>query len=83
MITYAKRGKALNALKTLPLDHIMLETDSPYMTPQKYQGQPNQPAYIIETAKKVAEVKNIALETVITQTTTNAQQFFKLPTQNK
>jgi len=44
-ITYAKKGKTVRTLKELPIDKIMIETDSPYLTPKSKQGHPNQPAY--------------------------------------
>jgi TatD DNase family protein len=76
-ITYNQKGKVIQAIQNLPLENIMLETDSPYLTPQPYRGQSNQPAYLTAIAKKVAEVKKLTLEEVSKQTTRNAEKFFK------
>lgn len=61
-----------------PLDRILLETDAPYLTPEPYRGQRNEPAYVLEVAKKVAELKDIPLETVIETTTQNTLDLFKI-----
>ncbi|MEK9657223.1 MAG: TatD family hydrolase [bacterium] len=60
-ITHAKKGKTIQAIKVLDLDHCLIETDSPYLTPLAYKGQSNQPAYLPEIAQKIAEVKQIDL----------------------
>jgi TatD DNase family protein len=78
-VTYAKKGKTINGLRHIPLDHIMIETDCPYLTPESLRGEENQPAYVIETAKRIAEVKDIPLEVVLEKTTSNAISFFRLP----
>src|SRR3989344_4636042 len=58
-------------VKYAPLEQILLETDAPYLTPEPYPGQRNEPAYVLEVAKKIAELKNELLEKVIEQTTKN------------
>jgi TatD DNase family protein len=62
----------------IPLDRIMLETDAPYVTPVPYRGKRNEPAYVIEVAKKMAELKNFNLETVASETTKNTKRVFKI-----
>ena len=59
-----------------PPDRIVLETDAPYVAPLPYRGKRNEPAYIIETARKIAELRGISCDEVAEQTTTNAKQFF-------
>ncbi|OGY63078.1 MAG: hypothetical protein A2745_01485 [Candidatus Harrisonbacteria bacterium RIFCSPHIGHO2_01_FULL_44_13] len=66
-------------IKYIPLDRILLETDAPYVAPEPYRGRRNEPAYIVETAKKLAEVKNVSFEKVAEITTKTAGQIFKLP----
>lgn len=61
-----------------PLEDILLETDCPYLTPVPHRGQRNEPLYVIEVAKKLAEIKNISLEEVAEQTTANAKEIFHL-----
>lgn len=60
----------------IPLDRILLETDAPYVAPVPYRGKRNEPSYVIETAKKIAEMKNMSFEEVAGTTTTNALKLF-------
>jgi len=77
-ITYSKKGKVIRTIKELPIEKIVIETDCPYLTPKAYKGQENQPAYIIESARKIAEVKDLSVEKVIDVTSSNAMRFFNL-----
>jgi TatD DNase family protein len=61
-----------------PLKDILIETDCPYLTPVPYRGKRNEPLYVIEVAKKLAEIKGISLEEVAEQTTKNAKELFKI-----
>ena len=61
-----------------PLEDILLETDCPYLAPIPYRGQRNEPLYIVEVAKKIAEIKNLTIEEVAKQTTLNAKEVFDL-----
>lgn len=65
-------------IRYLPLERILLETDAPYVAPEPYRSKRNEPAYIVEVAKKLAEIKNISFEKVAQQTTVNALDIFKL-----
>ncbi len=62
-----------------PLDRIMVETDAPYVAPIPYRGKRNEPLYVKEIAKKVAELRGISYEKVAEATTENAVKLFKLP----
>ncbi|MCP4050922.1 MAG: TatD family hydrolase, partial [bacterium] len=77
-ITYSKKGKVVKTIKSLPLRNILIETDSPYMSPRLYRDKENEPAYIIETAKKISEIKSCSIEEVIKHTTSNAVNFFNI-----
>ena len=77
-ITFKKAEQVRNAAKEIPLDRIMIETDSPFLAPQAFRGKRNEPAYVIEVAKQIAEVKGISIEEVARQTTENAKKFFKI-----
>lgn len=68
-------------IEEAPLDKILLETDAPYLAPVPYRGQRNEPAYVVEVAKKIAELKNISLDETITQTTKNAEKLFGIDSQ--
>ena len=60
------------------LANLMIETDCPYMAPVPYRGKRNEPAYVVEVARKMAELKGLTLEEVAAATTANARRFFKL-----
>lgn len=61
-----------------PLEDILLETDCPYLTPVPYRGKRNEPFYVVEVAKKLAEIKGLSLEEVAEQTTKNAREVFEI-----
>lgn len=63
-------------IKFIPLDRILLETDAPYVAPIPYRGKRNEPLYVIEVAKKIAEIKGATLEEVAQETTKNAKLIF-------
>ncbi|TSC89865.1 MAG: TatD DNase family protein [Parcubacteria group bacterium Gr01-1014_3] len=65
-------------IKYIPLDRILLETDAPYVAPMPYRGKRNEPAYIIETAKKLAEIKGISADEAAEQTTVNGLKVFRI-----
>ncbi len=65
-------------IKRLPWEKILLETDAPFAAPAPRRGQRNEPFYLEEIAKKLAEIKNVSLEIVCSQTTENARKVFGL-----
>jgi TatD DNase family protein len=65
-------------IKNIPLANIMLETDAPYVTPDPYRGKRNESAYVVEVAKKIAEIKDIDYDEVVTKTTNNAKKVFNI-----
>ena len=66
------------AIKYIPLERILLETDCPYVAPMPYRGKRNEPAYIIETARKIAELKNLDLAGLMDKISSNTSRVFKL-----
>ncbi len=78
VITYPKNEALRQLLKTLPLEKILTETDCPFLPPQPIRGQRNEPAYVVEATKVIAEMKNLPVEEVAAQIYRNAQQLFKL-----
>lgn len=78
IITFSKNYANLEVVKNMPLEKIMIETDSPLLTPEPHRGKRNEPAYVIEVAKKIAELRKIPVEEVENQTTKNAIELFKL-----
>lgn len=78
LITFSKNYETIEVIENTPLDRLMIETDCPYMTPEPYRGKRNEPTYVIEVAKKIAEIKKISVEEVAVQTTKNAESLFML-----
>jgi TatD DNase family protein len=71
-----KNSSALRAIAAeLPADRILVETDAPYLAPGRYRGKRNEPAYVVETANVLAEVRSISFDEIARQTTEN---FFRL-----
>ena len=66
------------SIKYIPLERILLETDCPYVAPLPYRGKRNEPAYILETAKKMAEIKQIKLDIFLDKVYGNASKVFKI-----
>ena len=75
MITFVKDLEVV--IKEINLENIMIETDSPYLAPIPFRGKINQPAYVGEIAKKIADIKKISIEEVDEMTTKNAFLLFK------
>ena len=73
-----KNSKLKDVIKEIDLKYLLLETDSPYLTPEPYRGTKNEPYNIIYVAKKIAEIKDISLEEVLDITTKNAKEQFDL-----
>ena len=77
VVTY-KNSKLPNVVKKMPLDSIVLETDSPWLTPAPYRGKRNEPSYVKIIAEQVAEIKKISFDQVADVTTRNAKRMFNL-----
>lgn len=78
VLTFKNAKKAIKALSVIPLERLLIETDCPYMAPEPYRGQRNHSGYVIEVARKVAEVKNLDIDTVIKTTAENAKKLFSV-----
>ncbi len=76
--TYPKSNKLKKVIENTPLDKLLVETDCPYLAPQKYRGTRNEPSYVVEIAKQIAEIKNISFEDVCQQTTKNVCKLYNL-----
>lgn len=77
-LTYPKNEYLREAVKTLPLDRIVLETDCPFLPPQSKRGQRNEPASILELAQLVADLKNSNPEEIAKQTTRNVRKILNI-----
>lgn len=77
-ITFKKARRALEVLEWLPLEHIMLETDAPYMAPEPFRGRRCDSGYLYRMAETVAQIKGMSTEEVARITTENGRRFFKI-----
>lgn len=75
IVTFKNAGQLKEVAKTIPLERILVETDSPYLAPIPFRGKTNQPAYVRYTAQEIAQLRGIGLEEVMEATTAN---FFRL-----
>ena len=74
--TYPKAQDIRNVAAQLPLDRMLIETDAPYLAPQPFRGKRNEPAYVAEVAKTLANVRNLAPEDIAATTASNFRRFF-------
>ena len=77
VLTFKNSGLA-ETISKIDMKHLILETDAPYLTPSPFRGGRNESKYIVNTAEKLAEVKNIQIKTVAETTTKNARDLFKI-----
>jgi TatD DNase family protein len=75
VVTYKNSGLT-EVIQKIPLQHLVLETDAPYLTPVPHRGKRNESSYIKFVAAKLAEIKNVSLEEIAEITTSNAQRIF-------
>lgn len=76
IVTYKKTDALQEAVRFIPLDRLMVETDSPFLAPVPHRGKKNEPAWVVEVARKVAELKGVPLDEVAEATTQNAARLF-------
>ena len=79
ILTYKNAGDLREVISHVPLERVMVETDSPYLAPQLHRGTTCEPAYVTEVVRCLAELYGRSVEEVAEQTTSTAEQFFKLP----
>lgn len=75
-ITFKNSRKAVKVAEYVPIDQLLIETDSPYLTPEPYRGKRNYSAYVKFVAQKIADIKGMELEEVAKKTTDNAKKLF-------
>ena len=78
-VTFPKNAALRKAVRAIPLDRILLETDCPYLTPVPYRGRRNEPTHVRYVAEIVAEIKGLAVEEVADQTVETSERLFALP----
>lgn len=77
-ITYTNNKKGIDIITNIPVENLLLETDSPYLSPESKKGEVNTPLNLTEIASKVSEVKNIPVEEILEITYNNANKLFDL-----
>jgi TatD DNase family protein len=75
VVTYPKAGLA-EVLQHIGLEHLVLETDAPYLTPVPHRGKRNESSYLTHIVQRLAEIRQTDLETVAAVTTANAEKIF-------
>ncbi len=78
VVTFQNAVMLREIVKTVPLDRILVETDSPYLTPAPYRGKRNEPAYVRQVAEKIAEIHGISVQEVEDATSGNASSLFRI-----
>jgi len=74
--TYPNAADIRNTIKLCPLSQMMVETDAPYLAPIPYRGKRNEPSFVVEVAKAIADIKGLSVEEVDAATTENAERFY-------
>lgn len=77
-ITYKNKEEVSEVIKKMPLDRMMVETDCPYLTPQVFRGQRNEPMYVKYVIEKIAEIRESSFEEIERATSKNAIKLFKI-----
>lgn len=78
IVTFPNAQELQDVVKKIPLSSLLVETDAPFLAPQVHRGERNEPIYVLEVAKKIAELKGVSLEEVEKITTENAKKLFRL-----
>ena len=76
IITFKKSIELQNTFKSIPMEKLLIETDSPYLAPEPNRGKKNEPSFIKHTAEKLANIKNLEINEVITKTSLNFNTLF-------
>ena len=78
VVTFKNSVKAKEVAVDVPIEKLLLETDCPYLAPVPYRGKENEPSYIVETAKYIADLRKMTYEELELQTTKNACEVFRV-----
>jgi len=77
-VTFPKAQQIRDAALEVPLERMLIETDSPYLAPVPHRGKRNEPAFVKETARKLGELRGLSMEEVGERTAQNFYKFFKI-----
>jgi TatD DNase family protein len=79
VVTFPKAQVVKDVVRYVPLEHLLIETDSPFLSPVPYRGKPNEPARVIHVAEEIARIKEVSIQEVAQCTSANARDLFRLP----
>ena len=78
IITFKNSAELAQTVSEIPLNNLLVETDSPYLSPVPFRGKTNEPSYIIHTIEKLAKIKKISKNQIIESTTKNFRELFNI-----
>ena len=78
IITFKDSAELVDTVSSIPIDNLLVETDSPYLSPLPYRGKLNEPSYIVHTVEKLSRIKNLAKEDIMQKTSKNFLNLFRL-----
>ena len=78
IITFKNSTELADTVSSIPIENLLVETDSPYLAPLPYRGETNEPSYIVHIVEKLSQIKNVSKECVMSKTTSNFKKLFKL-----
>ncbi len=78
VLTFKNAGDLRNVARAIPMEKLLIETDCPYLAPMPHRGKRNEPAFVKETAAKLAEIKDVSVEEIARITTDNFKRLFRL-----
>lgn len=79
IVTFPKAKLVKEVVNYVPLERLLIETDSPFLSPVPYRGKPNEPARVVHVAEEIARIKELSLQEVARCTSANARDLFRLP----
>jgi len=77
-LTYKNNRKGVEVAETIPIEYLLVETDSPYLTPEPHRGKKNRPEFVQFTARRLADIKKMSYEETARITLENAMRFFSI-----
>ena len=78
IITFKNSTELTDTVASIPIENLLVETDSPYLAPIPYRGKSNEPSYIVHTVEKLSQIKNVSKEHIMFKTTKNFKKLFEL-----
>jgi len=77
-ITFNNANELRETVAHIPIDNLLVETDSPYLAPIPFRGKPNEPSYIVHTIEKISEIKKLSTKEICDKTTNNFNKLFNI-----